>query len=425
MLRQATRGIRQYGTGQRYGKAAKPAPLRVVRSRPASDGGNDDTPSRAELGIAKKKCALVISYIGSNYHGLQLASQPGIVTVESILVKALVDINAIRRTNAVDLKKIDWSRSSRTDKGVHAARLIISAKLEIPTEWRVKVEGSYAPEGKFPQLVELLNAQLPPDIRAMSCVQVSKSFRARLDCIWREYEYVLPTDLLRWPVKLPSPGEEDPTQPGFDLSPESIAARYSAFDCTKQTEEEALNRLNAALDQFVGMQDFHNFNNLKGKTLREAKARKARPTKEGHGQFNDEGASSVLLTDEDGVESAELASLTDFAQEDPDASSDVEEGDEYGEDDSLEDQLQGTMTTTANSTSNNVDNDGVGSLDAVDAAKKRFVFSPVHDEWLPEERKITESMRRALYLVRGELRRTADGQSIIAVTLRGNGFVFK
>lgn len=47
------------------------------------------------------------------------------------LLQALFDAGYIRESNYGDLDKIGWARCSRTDKGVHAARNVLSAKLEL------------------------------------------------------------------------------------------------------------------------------------------------------------------------------------------------------------------------------------------------------------------------------------------------------
>ncbi|WP_289460417.1 hypothetical protein, partial [Klebsiella pneumoniae] len=63
----------------------------------------------------KRKVALVCSYVGSNYHGLQLDVNSELTFVETELKRALVEISAITPLNSVALNKVDWSRSSRTD----------------------------------------------------------------------------------------------------------------------------------------------------------------------------------------------------------------------------------------------------------------------------------------------------------------------
>ena len=71
----------------------------------------------------KRKVALVVSYVGTNYYGLQMDKNSSLPTVESTLESALSSSDYIRESNRRDLSKIDWSRSSRTDKKVILARI--------------------------------------------------------------------------------------------------------------------------------------------------------------------------------------------------------------------------------------------------------------------------------------------------------------
>ena len=73
-------------------------------------------------------------------------------------------------SNQNDLSKIGWSRSSRTDKGVHAARVVLSGKLELD-------------ERMAPKLMEhcqtfaaMLSKELPSDIQVMSVLKVNQGF---------------------------------------------------------------------------------------------------------------------------------------------------------------------------------------------------------------------------------------------------------
>jgi tRNA U38,U39,U40 pseudouridine synthase TruA len=59
------------------------------------------------------------------------------------VLQALFDAGYIRESNYGDLDKIGWARCSRTDKGVHAARNVLSAKLEL------KVRGHDARGARF------------------------------------------------------------------------------------------------------------------------------------------------------------------------------------------------------------------------------------------------------------------------------------
>ena len=142
--------------------------------------------------VAKRKMAITLAYVGTNYYGLQM--DPNTIdlypTVESKVEQTLCDLGCIAESNKQSLGKIQWSRSSRTDKGVHCARLVISAKLEMKLGW---MKGR---DFRCPELVDLINAQLPSDIRVLSICKINQGFRAKEACSWREYEYLLPQSLL-------------------------------------------------------------------------------------------------------------------------------------------------------------------------------------------------------------------------------------
>jgi len=61
---------------------------------------------------------MIVGYNGSDFCGSQ--KNPDVRTVEEEVEKALKDIDAISSYNFGDLKKIGWSRATRTDKSVHA-----------------------------------------------------------------------------------------------------------------------------------------------------------------------------------------------------------------------------------------------------------------------------------------------------------------
>ena len=86
--------------------------------------------------LLKRKVALACSYVGSNYHGLQMdVNNDHLPFIEKFLKEALTKSGCISESNSADLKKISWERSSRTDKGVHASRIVISAKLLLHPSW--------------------------------------------------------------------------------------------------------------------------------------------------------------------------------------------------------------------------------------------------------------------------------------------------
>ena len=183
----------------------------------------------------KRKIALTLAFVGSNYHGLQLDLNSGVPTIEAEVESALYKLGCIHEANHLDLSKISWSRSSRTDKHVHCARLVISAKLEIPLDWLSETEVRISP------LVDYMNLLLPPDIRLLSVCKINQSFRAREACSWREYEYVMPKSFL-----------------------------YSKSATTDSAEDEnsAIQLFKKTIKKMEGNLSFHNFHRVSAKNMR-------------------------------------------------------------------------------------------------------------------------------------------------------------
>ena len=58
---------------------------------------------------------------------------PGVKTIQAEIEKALFSAEAIAPINYGFPKKYGWSNSARTDKGVHAAAQVCSARVAVPT----------------------------------------------------------------------------------------------------------------------------------------------------------------------------------------------------------------------------------------------------------------------------------------------------
>lgn len=110
---------------------------------------------------------ITLSYDGTNYKGYQ--TQPGLVTIQEQIEKALTKIN--------DGKKTTFTSSGRTDKGVHAKMQCGHADLDINiTEYKLK---------------RAMNSNLPEDIHVIKTEKVSDDFHARYDVIEKTYEYYI------------------------------------------------------------------------------------------------------------------------------------------------------------------------------------------------------------------------------------------
>ena len=144
----------------------------------------------------KRTVALAYGYLGTRFRGLMLqqhnvAGRPiTIPTVENFLEHALSEVGGIHAKNREDLRKVRWSRASRTDSYVHAACNVTSLKMLVDDD-------AFDPTTRHStSIVDQLNAVLPADIRVFSCALGPKKFRARHECNLREYHYMIPASLM-------------------------------------------------------------------------------------------------------------------------------------------------------------------------------------------------------------------------------------
>ncbi|WVQ96606.1 tRNA pseudouridine(38-40) synthase [Kwoniella sp. CBS 9459] len=170
-------------------------PQREWVSREKTEGDEN------EARLPKKRCAVLLGYCGTGYHGMQIQTH-GSETIEGDVFAALVKAGAVSSDNAVDHRKVDVQRAARTDAGVHAAGNCISLKMIVEPP---------LPEG-FDNLADYVNTFLPEQIRMWGFVRTVKSFNARTAADSRIYEYLLPSYCL-----LP-PGREDPLGRRLDAS---------------------------------------------------------------------------------------------------------------------------------------------------------------------------------------------------------------
>ncbi|XP_030573902.1 tRNA pseudouridine synthase A isoform X2 [Drosophila novamexicana] len=168
--------------------------------------------------IKRKKSAILLSYCGANYYGMQ--RNPGMQTIEEELFKAMLKHKWITEDSFEQVQIASFQRAARTDKGVSAARQVCSVKL--------------------PEELDLLafNADLPDQIRLFGVERVTKGFNAKDQCNARTYTYTLPT----------------------------IA--FAA--CDEQHEQETYRiplelqeLVNATLKLYEGTKNFHNFTSKK------------------------------------------------------------------------------------------------------------------------------------------------------------------
>ncbi|XP_017468817.1 PREDICTED: tRNA pseudouridine synthase A, mitochondrial isoform X2 [Rhagoletis zephyria] len=123
--------------------------------------------------VKRKKCAILLSYCGANYFGMQ--RNPGMQTIEEELFKAMLKHKWITEESFEAAQAACFQRAARTDKGVSAARQVCSIKLPDTLD------------------IKALNEDLPEQIRLFAVERVTKGFNAKDQCNARTYTYTLPS----------------------------------------------------------------------------------------------------------------------------------------------------------------------------------------------------------------------------------------
>ncbi|GIL48336.1 hypothetical protein Vafri_4612 [Volvox africanus] len=208
-------------------------------------------------------------------------------TVEEVLERAVFDAGLIAESNFGDLKKIKWTRNSRTDKGVHSVATVVGLRVLLPGDERFDAD----PEGL--EIASTLNARLPPQVRVFSAQRVQKKFNSRRFCFDRTYEYFLPAYLLLRPYDEAAPaaaGDVNAASMATELDTETAAERtqeghhYLHYQQQQQLQRSedleavraALAKLREALSCYVGTHPFHNYTAKRKTYVDTAKDREAR-----------------------------------------------------------------------------------------------------------------------------------------------------
>lgn len=116
----------------------------------------------------KKRIALVIQYIGTNFHGWQ--RQLNYRTVQEDIEQAIASVIG----NSVTIHG-----AGRTDSGVHASAQVA----------HFEVESSIPPE----KWAKILNSCLPDDVLIRASAQVPNDWHACFSALWRRYRYTIYT----------------------------------------------------------------------------------------------------------------------------------------------------------------------------------------------------------------------------------------
>ncbi|NJL66367.1 MAG: tRNA pseudouridine(38-40) synthase TruA [Microcoleus sp. SM1_3_4] len=117
----------------------------------------------------KQRVALVIQYLGTNFHGWQ--RQPNQRTVQEEIETAI---------STVLKRPVTLHAAGRTDAGVHAAAQV----------------AHFDADGPIPahRWADVLNSRLAKDILIRASAKVAPTWHARFSASWRRYRYTLYTD---------------------------------------------------------------------------------------------------------------------------------------------------------------------------------------------------------------------------------------
>jgi tRNA pseudouridine38-40 synthase len=162
----------------------------------------------------KMNVALVVAYVGNDFKGnTQNLVLPRGSTVDDVIEDAVYDAGGILLSNyrSKGLKRLKWTRSSRTDKGVSSLMTVVGMKMEVPVDAYDSNTNSsddcddrddddlVVVEEAKESIVKKINEHLPTNVvKAFACFKATKSFDARRAAISRTYEYLLPLKCLRY-----------------------------------------------------------------------------------------------------------------------------------------------------------------------------------------------------------------------------------
>lgn len=131
--------------------------------------------------------ALKFSYLGWNYNGLAVQSEPTpLPTVEGTLLEMMHKCKLIPSLNPGEYK---FSRCGRTDKGVSALNQVIS--LNVRSNLTPEEQIDPANDANEIDYANILNNMLPSDIKIHAVsLRPPKGFDARFSCTSRHYKYI-------------------------------------------------------------------------------------------------------------------------------------------------------------------------------------------------------------------------------------------
>ena len=249
---------------------------------PTAETTEDNTPK-----LPKRKLAMLVSFLGSNYSGFQINDSKR--TLQAELELGLYKAGVISQRNFGHPSKYSWSNSARTDKGVHAAAQVCSLKGEMiyHTTTTAAATTTTTPNKDNEEVVITkqnlddirikVNECLPSDIRVLDFERVTRMFCARTNRDKVRYQYMIPSYMLcsQEEVRKAFSGVDD----GYDIT-QDLTERITPMLASNIVQEkidmkvleharsalvnhratpEQMERLKHGLKLFEGTHCFHNY----------------------------------------------------------------------------------------------------------------------------------------------------------------------
>jgi tRNA pseudouridine38-40 synthase len=251
-----------------------------------ADHGVDDSMAISSIGtetspvendehkVPKRKLALLISFLGTNYSGFQING--GQCTLQSMIELGLYKSGIISAHNFGFPQKYAWSNSARTDKGVHAAAQVCSLKGEMichTTTTTADADGDNNERQQLDNMRECINKHLPSDIRILDIERVTRMFCARTNRDKVRYQYMIPSYLfcseeevqkIFSNVKVMNDSSSNATTNTrtvdcVDVISNEDKVHVRAKLCSYRILPEQMDKLRDGLHMFEGTHCFHNY----------------------------------------------------------------------------------------------------------------------------------------------------------------------
>jgi tRNA pseudouridine38-40 synthase len=216
-----------------------------------------------EQKMVKKKVALFLGFLGTNYGGFQININQR--TLQAEIELALFKAGMMTALNFGHPQKVTWSSSARTDKGVHAVAQVCSVKVEMREQEQNDMEANR----------KRIQEHLPEDIRLLDLERVTRNFCAKTQRDRVRYQYMLPSFLLHpdcrsmfteQDIPLGGRKEVDAKNPLTIEEVEKLKVVLKDFRSTPAQRD----LLQSALKAYEGTHKFHNYS--KGVKANEGKA---------------------------------------------------------------------------------------------------------------------------------------------------------